>query len=112
MRLRKAALLTLVVLMSTGCVRIGSGHQGVLFKLWGGTQQEFFGEGIHLVAPWNTMYVYDIRLQDGPERLSILASNGLSVGLDVSIRFRPTAAALPDLHQQIGPNYYGKIIKP
>ncbi|MEE9279466.1 MAG: prohibitin family protein, partial [Myxococcota bacterium] len=62
--------------------------------------------------PWNTMYVYDIRIQDGPERLSILASNGLSVGLDVSIRFRPTAAALPDLHQQIGPNYYGKIIKP
>ena len=112
MRLRKAALLTLVVLASTGCVRIGSGHQGVLFKLWGGTQQEFFGEGIHLVAPWNTMYVYDIRMQDGPERLTILASNGLSVGLDVSIRFRPTSATLADLHQQIGPNYYAAIIKP
>ena len=58
------------------------------------------------------MYVYDVRVLDGPERLSILASNGLSVGLDVSIRFRPMASELPPLHQEIGPNYYAKIIKP
>ncbi len=112
MRLRKMVLLTLVAFVSTGCVRIGSGGQGVLFKLWGGTQSDFFGEGIHIVWPWDTMYVYDIRVQDGPERLSILASNGLSVGLDISIRFRPMGAELPALHQQIGPGYYAKIIKP
>ncbi len=112
MKFRKATLLVLVALLSTGCVRISSGHQGVLFKLFGGTQSDFYGEGIHRVWPWDTMYVYDVRVQDGPERLSILASNGLSVGLDVSIRFRPEAAELPALHQEIGPNYYTKIINP
>ncbi len=113
MQLRKVALLTLVAVVSTGCVRIGPGSQGVLFKLFGGgIQPEFYGEGIHIVYPWNTMYVYDVRIQDGPERLSILASNGLSVGLDVSIRFRPLAPELPALHQDIGPAYYQKIIKP
>ena len=112
MKFRKATLLVLVALVSTGCVRIGSGHQGVLFKLFGGTQKDFFGEGIHRVWPWDTMYIYDVRVQDGPERLSILASNGLSVGLDVSIRFRPKAPDLPTMHQEIGPNYYAKIIKP
>ncbi len=112
MKFRKATLLVLVAVVSTGCVRIGSGHQGVLFKLFGGTQHDFYGEGIHRVWPWDTMYIYDVRVQDGPERLSILASNGLSVGLDVSIRFRPLAADLPTLHQEIGPNYYVKIIKP
>ena len=112
MKFRKATLWVLVALVSGGCVRIESGHQGVLFKLFGGTQQGFYGEGIHRVWPWDTMYVYDVRVQDGPERLSILASNGLSVGLDVSIRFRPMAAELPPLHQEIGPNYYAKIIKP
>ncbi len=113
MQLRKVALLTLVAVVSTGCVRIGPGSQGVLFKLFGGgIQPEFYGEGIHIVYPWNTMYVYDVRIQDGPERLSILASNGLSVGLDVSIRFRPMGAELPALHQEIGPAYYQKIIKP
>ncbi len=112
MKFQKATLLVLVAVVSTGCVRIGSGHQGVLFKLFGGTQQDFYGEGIHRVWPWDTMYIYDVRVQDGPERLSILASNGLSVGLDVSIRFRPKAAELATLHQVIGPNYYAKIIKP
>ncbi len=44
MQLRKVALLTLVVVVSTGCVRIGPGAQGVLFKLFGGgIQSEFFG---------------------------------------------------------------------
>ena len=113
MQLRRVALLTLVVVASTGCVRIGPGAQGVLFKLFGGgIQSEFFGEGIHIVLPWDTMYVYDVRVQDGPERLSVLASNGLSVGLDVSIRFRPLGAELPALHQEIGPAYYAKIITP
>ncbi len=112
MKLQKAALLGLAALAATGCVRIGPGQQGVLFKLFGGTQSDFYGEGIHRVWPWDSMYVYDVRVQDGPERLSILASNGLSVGLDVSIRFRPIGPELPALHQNIGPNYYGKIIKP
>ncbi len=112
MKVRKAALLTLAALAITGCVRIGPGSQGVLFKLWGGTLSDFIGEGIHFVWPWNTMYVYDVRVQDGPERLTILASNGLSVGLDISIRFQPQGAELPALHQEIGPDYYAKIIKP
>ena len=34
MKFRKAILLVLVAVVSTGCVRIGSGHQGVLFKLF------------------------------------------------------------------------------
>lgn len=112
MKLQKAALVLFAALFATGCVRIGSGHQGVLFKLWGGTQEGLFGEGIHLVWPWDTMYDYDVRVQDGPEKLSILASNGLSVGLDVSIRFRPMGSELPALHKEIGPAYYDKIIKP
>ena len=45
MTLRKVALLVCVAVVSVGCVRIPSGHQGVLFKLWGGTQADFFGEG-------------------------------------------------------------------
>lgn len=112
MKLRKATLLAFAALVTTGCVRIGSGHQGVLFKLFGGTQEDVYGEGIHRVWPWDTMYVYDVRIQDGPERLTILTSNGLSVGLDVSVRFRPSSESLSALHQQIGPTYYQKIIKP
>ena len=112
MRARRVAIVVLVAAMSVGCVRIDSGHRGVLWKLIGGTDlEQSYGEGVHIVAPWNKMIPYDTRLQENLESLEILTSNGLSVGLDVSVRYRPDPAMLPALHQEIGPNYYQKIIK-
>ncbi len=113
MKYQRVALVLLAAAVFTGCVRIGPGHRGVLYKVFaGGTQEEIFGEGLHLVAPWNTMYVYDVRLRDGPEKMEILTSNGLSVGLDVSIRFQPIVGELPTLQKNIGPGYYATIIRP
>src|SRR5215470_13434241 len=46
----------------SGCVRsIDSGHAGVLWTMTGGTQPEVYGEGVHLVAPWNRLTAYDVR---------------------------------------------------
>lgn len=96
-----------------GCQQVDSGGQGVLFERFGGgTQDEIYGEGVHIVPPWNYMLVYDVRTQDRPEKLQILTSNGLSVDMDVSIRFRPIKETLPILHQTVGPRYYETIIKP
>ncbi len=112
MKIRGAAIALIVALVTTGCVRIDSGHRGVLFKWFGGTQDEVFGEGVHIVAPWNRMIPYDVRYQDRLESLDILTSNGLSVGMEVSVRFYPVAADLPKLHMEIGQTYYDKIVKP
>ncbi len=112
MRFQKVVLILLAAVVFTGCVRIGPGHRGVLFTLVGGTQDGTYGEGLHMVWPWNTMYIYDVRVQDGPEKLTILTSNGLSVGLDISIRFHPLTDDLPKLQKEIGPSYYAKIIRP
>ena len=81
----------IAMLVGTGCVRIDSGHRGVLFKWFGGTQDEVFPEGVHIVAPWNRMMTYDVRMQDRIEKVEILTSNGLSVRMDISVRFRLVA---------------------
>ena len=99
-------------LMTVGCVRIDSGQAGVLWKMFGGTQPEVFGEGLQIVAPWNRMYVYSVRRQDVKERLHILASNGLSVELESSVRFRPDPVKLAKLHTEVGPRYYEVILGP
>ena len=109
---RVLALLALALLVGTGCVRVDSGGGGVLWTFMGGTQDGIFREGVHIVAPWNRMYVYDVRQQDRLETVSLLTSNGLSVGMEVSLRYRPVVAELPKLHAQIGPAYYEKILKP
>ena len=112
MKIRGAAIALLAALVTTGCVRIDAGHRGVLFKWFGGTQDQVFPEGVHVVAPWNRMIPYDIRYQDRLETLDILTSNGLSVGMEVSVRFFVRQEGVPTLHREIGQSYYDKIVKP
>jgi regulator of protease activity HflC (stomatin/prohibitin superfamily) len=109
---RRIAGVILVSIAALGCVRIDSGHAGVLWRFFGGTQPGVYGEGVHLVAPWNRMIVYDVRIQDRKEDLEILTNNGLSVGLEASIRFRPLGVELPRLHTEIGLGYYDVILGP
>jgi regulator of protease activity HflC (stomatin/prohibitin superfamily) len=106
-------ILAALAISTSGCVRIDSGGAGVLWSaLSGGTQEEVYQEGLHLVAPWNRMFIYDIRVHERLEKIQVLSSNGLQVGLEVTVRFAPDAAALPRLQQTIGPAYYEKIVQP
>jgi regulator of protease activity HflC (stomatin/prohibitin superfamily) len=107
------ALAAIFLLPSLSCFRtVDSGRAGVLWTLFSGTQEEVFGEGIHLVAPWNRLTRYDVRTQDRKELFHILTNNGLSVNLEASIRYRPVTEELPRLHAEIGPEYYDVILAP
>ncbi len=112
MRARAIPVLMILAMATLGCARIDSGRAGILWKFLGGTQPEVYDEGVQIVAPWNRMYVYDIRTQDRKEDLVVLTSNGLSVALEASIRYRPIRAELSKLHTQIGPRYYDVILGP
>ncbi len=112
MRARAIPVLMILTMATLGCARIDSGRAGLLWKVLGGTQDEVFGEGVQIVAPWNRMYVYDIRTQDRKEDLLILTSNGLSVALEASVRYRLIRAELAELHTGIGPRYYDVILGP
>lgn len=91
---------------------IDSGYAGVKWSMFGGTQQRTYGEGVHLVPPWNRLVRYDVRTQDAKELLHVLSANGLSVSLETSIRYRPSIEELAALHSQIGPGYYEVILAP
>ena len=112
MRARTIPVLMILAMATLGCARIDSGRAGILWKFLGGTQMEVYGEGVQIVAPWNRMYVYDIRTQDRKEDLQILTSNGLSVALEASVRYRLIRAELAELHTGIGPRYYDVILGP
>jgi regulator of protease activity HflC (stomatin/prohibitin superfamily) len=97
----------------SGCVKsIDSGHAGVLWTMAGGTQPEVYGEGVHLIAPWNRLTPYDVRTQDRKEVLHVLTNNGLSVSLEASIRYRPVREELARLHAELGQDYFDVILAP
>lgn len=107
------ALVVVYALAATACTTIESGEAGVLFRAFGGTQMDhIYDEGFQLVAPWNTMYIYDIKVRDAKENMDIVTSNGLTVGAEFSMRFRPKRDELPLLHSKIGRNYYSEVLGP
>ncbi|MGE4278080.1 MAG: prohibitin family protein [Magnetospirillum sp.] len=114
-----AALLSLAVLMASivlwkrVVISIHSGQAGVLYSFFSGTDQgNIYDEGVHLIWPWNTMYIYDIRFQTREQNYSLLTNGGLPVNLKVAIRFQPDIRMLPLLHVAVGPDYVEKVVFP
>jgi regulator of protease activity HflC (stomatin/prohibitin superfamily) len=95
------------------CPTVDSGNRGIVFKtLGGGTSKEVLGEGLHVIPIWNYVIAYDTRVHEMKEQLIVLSSNGLTLKVDASVRFRPVVEELYELQTQIGPDYDQKVIAP
>lgn len=95
-------------------ISIGSGHGGVLWKRFfrGTDTLHLYGEGFHIIAPWDILTIYDMRIQQVQHEFVALSKDGLPVSVELSIRYRPVAKELPMLHQHVGPDYVEKVVKP
>jgi len=93
---------------------VNAGESAVLFKRFrGGTQlDKSYGEGVHIVLPWDHMEVYNVRIQHEIKQFEVLSSNGLKIKVDASIRYRPILENLAYLHQNVGPDYADRIVFP
>ncbi len=107
------ALVSMPFLPGCRCPVVDSGHRGIVFKsLGGGTSKELLGEGLHVMPIWNQVIAYDTRVHEMKEQLVVISSNGLTMGIDASIRYRPKAEELYELQTTIGNDYATKLIAP
>lgn len=109
------ALIVVVILISKSAVTIGSGEAGVLYKTFSGgvvTDEAPLGEGFHLVAPWNKVFIYEVRQQEVLEKMQVLSSNGLEIKLEASAWFEPKREFLGKLHQEKGTDYIQRVLLP
>ena len=95
-------------------ISIKPGELGVLYaRFRGGTQlQHTYEEGIHFIQPWNIMYIYDVRVQEETQNIDVLTLDGLTINVQISLRFQIIRDRLPALHQEIGPRYREKVVLP
>lgn len=108
-------LVLVVILISKSAVTIDSGQAGVLYKTFGGgvvTDEPAMGEGFHIVAPWNRVYIYEVRQQEVLEKMNVLSSNGLDIKLEASAWFEPMRGELGKLHQEKGEAYVQRVLLP
>jgi len=106
----------LIIFVSKSSINIGYGEAGVLFKTFGGgvvTDEAPLSEGFHIIAPWNKVYIYNVKQQEFFEgNMQVLSSNGLEISLDVSVLYQPIYNELGQLHQTKGENYVNIVLIP
>ena len=108
------AMIVILIFSNATFLTIEAGERGVLFKRFGGglEKENIFPPGFHVIAPWNIMYVYDIREQQINEDMSVLSSNGLNIEVDVTVRINPNYGRIGDLHEKFGPQYVERLVRP
>lgn len=117
MGLTVVVLLLLMLFFAIGSRMVKTlraGELGVMFQpLEEGTDTDHvYGEGVHVLWPWDEMVVYDARAQMVVDTVSALSKDGLRVGVEYSAQFMPNRNSLGRLHRYVGPDYVSKIVIP
>jgi regulator of protease activity HflC (stomatin/prohibitin superfamily) len=95
-------------------ITIPGGHIGVFYsRFLGGTDvRHTYGEGLHLIAPWDKIFIYDCRSQKADYDVVVLVEGGLRVVVHSSIIWRVIADYAPVLHVSAGYDYQNILIAP
>ena len=95
-------------------ITLEPGKKGVIFRKFtsGLDKENIYSAGFHVIAPWNEMFVYDVREQKNEETMDVLDKNGLSVTVDISVRFNPIYKRIGFLHEKFGKSYVTNLVVP
>src|SRR5512147_1801025 len=102
-----------VLLFNRMVISIYPGELGVLWRrLGGGTQIDtVYREGLHVIWPFNEMFVYNVRKQQFSDTIDVLTVDGLTVTVKYSVRYYLEKDTLPQLHQRVGPDYLTVVVR-
>ena len=107
--------LILVTALSNSIFKtVNAGEKGVIFRRFGGgiDREYVYGQGFHVIAPWNTLVTYDVRTNENFEKMEVLSKNGLKINCELSYRYQPMPDKVAILHDEIGTEYHRRIIIP
>ena len=93
---------------------IQPGERGVIFRQFttGLDRDHILQPGFQLIAPWNTLFIYEVREQKVDETMDILDKNGLSIEVDITCRFNPTYDRIGYLHERFGKSFIDRLVIP
>jgi regulator of protease activity HflC (stomatin/prohibitin superfamily) len=121
------AMLAAVVLWPYIVINVPSGQVGVLWKRFNGFDfyclcwvgrgtvldpRELREEGLHILWPWDKLYLYDLRLQSSMQTYNAISSDGVNVKAQISVRYQLRHNSVAVLHKFIGPGYMTSVVGP
>ena len=63
-------------------------------------------------APWDRLFIYDLRLQSTTETINAISKDGVNVTAQINVRYQLAHRAVAVLHKFIGPQYLETVIDP
>jgi len=107
-------ILVILFFFDRTVISIQSGQRGVLWRWLGaGTVIDtVYPEGVHLILPFNKMFIYNIRKQQFSDSIDVLTVDGLTVNVKYTVRYYLEPSSLPLLHQFVGPDFVNVAIRP
>ncbi|MFW5657639.1 MAG: prohibitin family protein [Bacteroidota bacterium] len=111
------AVLAIVVVVFFGSAifkTVESTERGVIFRrlTTGLDKDKIFMPGLQIIAPWNDLIIYDLAEQITEQQLNVLDKNGLSISMDVSVRFQPNPERIGYLHEAFRGQYLNSLVIP
>jgi len=108
-------------------ITVPSGQVGVLWKRFNsydlycwcfvgrGTivdPRELRDEGLHVIWPWDKLFLYNLRLQSRTQTYNAISKDGVVVNAQINMRYQLLHNYVGVLHKFIGPNYLYSVVDP
>jgi regulator of protease activity HflC (stomatin/prohibitin superfamily) len=68
--------------------------------------------GVHMKAPWNDVFIYDVQETSRDENMDVLDKSGLSIHVDVSVRFKPISEKIGYIYEKYNTAYIEVLVVP
>jgi regulator of protease activity HflC (stomatin/prohibitin superfamily) len=108
------AFFVLLALSSSLFYTIEATERAIIFYPFGRglDKTDVIGPGTHLKAPWNDTYVYKVNETSSDENMDVLDKNGLSIHMDITLRFFPIPNKIGYIHEQFTKDYVNVLVIP
>ena len=106
-------LFVVILLSSSLFLTIRPGERGVIFDRFSGLKKDnIYKPGFHVKAPWNDMIVYDVAESKIDETMDVLDKSGLSIKVDISVRFHPIYDRVGYLEEIFRGDFIDRLVIP
>jgi prohibitin 1 len=109
------ALVVPLLFLTSACAgtSVQPGQRGLMWRPFSeGLSTEPLKDGFYWRAPWNDIYLYDVRWQSYTENVDALSADDLQVLVKAAIILKPIPEEVYFLAHEVGSDFYMRIVKP
>lgn len=108
------ALFVLMGISSSIFYTVNATQRAIIFYKFGKglDKDDVIYPGVHMKAPWNDIFVYDVQETSQDENMDVLDKSGLSIHVDVTVRFKPVSDKIGYIYEKFNLAYVNVLVIP